>query len=95
LISIFLLMTCCLAFFAPIGGLISVILGRSARRQIRTSDGRERGEGLATAGEVIGWINIAIGLLGVLVFVLFIVLSLAAGSGGANHVLHQPSCFGC
>ena len=45
--------------------ILAVIFGRSARREIATTG--EGGEGLATAGVVLGWIGIILVLLAVLV----------------------------
>ena len=50
-------------------GLIAIILGYSARTAIRRTG--ERGDGLATAGIVIGWIGIASGVLAVVIYLVF------------------------
>jgi hypothetical protein len=65
-------MICCLP--APIGGIVAVVLGRSARGSIRRSGGIETGEGLATAGEILGWILVVLGVFGLLAFVSLIVV---------------------
>jgi hypothetical protein len=49
-------------------GLIGVILGHIALSQIKRSNGYERGRGLAIAGLIIGYAEIAIGLLIMLFF---------------------------
>jgi hypothetical protein len=54
-------MICCLP--APLGGILAIVLGRQAKDQIRRSRGAETGEGLATAGEIIGWVITALGVL--------------------------------
>ncbi|MBA3944420.1 MAG: DUF4190 domain-containing protein [Herpetosiphonaceae bacterium] len=62
-------------FLLPfIGSVIGIILGYQARRSIRASNGRQTGEGLATAGIVIGWIHIALFLI--LALVLCVVFGL-------------------
>ena len=61
---------CCLP--APIGGIVAIFLGRSARGTIRRSGGLETGEGLATAGEIIGWIVTALSVLAIVGCVLLI-----------------------
>lgn len=64
-----------------IGSIVGVITGHSARRQIRETG--EGGEGMATAGIVVGWIGLGIAGIGVLMMVLFFagfaVFGLAAG----------------
>lgn len=53
-----------------VGSVLAIIFGFVAREQIRRSQGRERGDGMATAGIVIGFISVGLWLL-------FFVLSLA------------------
>lgn len=58
------------------GGLSSVaaiVLGVLARRQIDESGGRQRGEGLATAGIVLGIVGIVLPLLALMGGLLFLV----------------------
>ena len=43
-----------------IGSLLGIIFGHRARREIRASGGYEGGEGLATAGIVIGWVTLVL-----------------------------------
>ena len=57
-----------------IGGIGAVILGHMARSEIRASGGRLGGEGMATAGLVLGYVNIAISLIIFLVFCLPLLL---------------------
>ncbi len=45
-----------------IGQIAGIILGNTARKQIRRSGGWITGEGIATAGIVIGWVGIALDL---------------------------------
>lgn len=60
-------------FFLPvIGAITAVITGGIAKRQIRESNGRLSGRGMATWGVVLGWINIALGLLAVCVIILLV-----------------------
>jgi hypothetical protein len=47
-----------------LGGIVAVITGHMAKGQIATSGGRQTGDGLATAGLVLGYLNIAFFLLG-------------------------------
>ena len=45
-----------------IGSIVAVILGPMAKRDIAASGGAQGGEGLATAGTILGWVGIALGL---------------------------------
>ena len=51
----------CCGFFA---GIPALILGSSAKKEIAAGNGS--GAGMATAGIVLGWISIALGILGVI-----------------------------
>ncbi len=65
----------CSYFFLPgLGSLAAIILGHIAKKEIRESDGRLTGSGMATAGLILGYIQWAFILLGVVA--LIIVLSL-------------------
>ena len=48
-----------LTFLPLLGSIVGVITGHIARSQIKNSEGREGGEGMATAGLVTGYIGIA------------------------------------
>lgn len=67
-----------------IGSILALVFGYMAKRQIAASNGNEGGGGLATAGIVLGWIGIG---LGVLFFVLIIVV---AGLGHSSGSTYQP-----
>jgi uncharacterized protein DUF4190/HAAS domain-containing protein len=43
-----------------IGSLLALVFGYRARRQIKSSEPRQAGAGLATAGIVLGWVGIAL-----------------------------------
>jgi hypothetical protein len=43
-----------------IGSVLALVFGYRARRQIKSSDPRQTGAGLATAGIVLGWVGIAL-----------------------------------
>lgn len=51
-------------FLPVIGSIVAVITGIMARREIRESNGMLSGDGLATAGLVLGWIGVAMTVLG-------------------------------
>jgi len=65
-----------------IGSIVAVITGHMARKQIRQTD--EGGDGMAVAGLVMGWIVIALTVLGTIAFFLFFaaVATSSSVSGG-------------
>ena len=59
-------------FVIPIvGGIIAVITGHMARKEIRESNGALGGDGMATAGLVLGYSNLALGLCVCMTLILF------------------------
>jgi hypothetical protein len=67
-----------------VGGIIAVITGHMAKKEIRESNGLLGGDGMATAGLVLGYSNLALGVCGCLAVILFPALLL-----GAAGVLEQ------
>jgi hypothetical protein len=61
-----------LTFVPFIGSIVAVITGPMAKREILESQGALGGEGLATAGIVLGWIGIGLGVLSICGVGLFI-----------------------
>ncbi len=53
-----------------VGGIIAVVTGHMAKKEIRQSDGLLGGDGLATAGLVLGYSNLVLGLCGCLMLIL-------------------------
>lgn len=52
-------------FIVPVlGAIAAVITGNMAKKEIRQSAGRLSGEGMATWGMILGWVNIALGVIG-------------------------------
>jgi hypothetical protein len=49
-----------------LGGIVGVICGVIARGQIRESNGRQEGDGIAIAGIVLGGVNIALSCIAIL-----------------------------
>ena len=54
-----------------VGAIIAVITGHMAKKEIRESRGLLGGDGLATAGLVLGYSNLALGTCGCLAVLLF------------------------
>lgn len=67
-----------LAGLGILAGIPAIILGTNARKKIRASGGRLSGDGMATAGIVLGWISC--GIVALVVFVFFIIFVVAAVS---------------
>ncbi len=47
-----------------IGAIVAVITGYMAKSEIRQSGGRVTGDGLATAGLILGWVHLALVVIG-------------------------------
>lgn len=54
-----------------VGGIIAIITGHMAKKDIRQSDGLLGGDGIATAGLILGYSNLAVGLCACLALLLF------------------------
>lgn len=54
-----------------VGAIIAVITGHMAKKEIRESQGLLGGDGVATAGLILGYSNLALGLCACLVLMLF------------------------
>jgi hypothetical protein len=59
-----------LTLFPTIGSVIGLILGYVARNQIRDSGGTIGGDGVAKAGIILGWIGVALAVVGVCLVIL-------------------------
>jgi hypothetical protein len=54
-----------------VGGIIAVITGHMAKKEIRQSGGLLGGDGIATAGLILGYSNMTLGLCVCLALILF------------------------
>ncbi|HOT52963.1 MAG TPA: DUF4190 domain-containing protein [Anaerolineaceae bacterium] len=74
-----------------LGGIIALITGYVARRDINNSGGALSGKGMATAGLWLGWINIALFALASLLIILLVIglLSGMVNSGSFSDWLHS------
>jgi len=68
-----------------IAGIVAVIVGYSAKSDIRKSAGVLKGEDMATAGIILGWVNLALTVIGICVGVVIVLGVMGAiGSMGFN-----------
>jgi hypothetical protein len=70
-----------------VASIIAIVLGKSAQRDIRR-DPRLGGDGLASAGIVLGWIGVGLVVVGLL---LFVALAGCAASSGVGDVEIGPA----
>ena len=63
-------------------GIPAIILGNNAKKKIATAGGQLGGQGLATAGIVLGWISVGLTIAAVAIFVLILALGGFAASNG-------------
>jgi hypothetical protein len=68
-----------LTFIPFIGSIVAVITGLMAKKEIQQSAGALGGEGMATAGQILGWVGIALGVIGLCAGGLFILVPLCLG----------------
>jgi len=60
-----------LVIFPLVPSILAIVLGRSAKREIQQRPGLG-GEGMATAGVVLGWVGVALIVVAVVLFVLLL-----------------------
>jgi hypothetical protein len=76
-----------LSAFPFIGSIIAIFTGMSARGETRANPPRASGDGLATAGIIMGWVGVVLGVVAVLCFVCsfaFPFLMVLLTGGGSN-----------
>lgn len=59
-----------------LGSIVAIIMGHIAKGEIRNSSGRLSGDGMATAGLILGYSSIALGLCALCIFVILPLLGL-------------------
>lgn len=59
--------------FPVLGGIVALITGYMARGETRSTPPRAGGDGMATAGIVLGYIQIGLGIIGLCCFVAYFV----------------------
>jgi uncharacterized membrane protein YjgN (DUF898 family) len=67
-----------LVSFSILAGIPAIIVGNMSRNNIRASAGRLGGEGMATAGIVMGWVSVGLAGLAVLVVIIILIFAFAA-----------------
>jgi hypothetical protein len=77
-------LVCSLVVVFGIGSVLGIVFGFVAKSQIRQSNGTQKGNGLATAGIIIGFALIGI-------FILFVIV--AAATGGFHTCTSTGSNF--
>ena len=74
-----------------LGALVAVICGHVARGEIRRMPaGSIEGDGMAIAGLILGYVQLGLFLIGILIFVGILALSLSVGGLGLIHVQPCP-----
>ena len=68
-----------------IGAIVAVITGYFAKNEIKKSNGRVGGEGLANAGLILGWVGIAVSIL-----MACLIILIAVGVIGGSIALCGP-----
>jgi hypothetical protein len=58
--------------FSILAGIPAIILGKMSRDNIRASAGRLGGQGMATAGMVLGWVSVGLAIFVILLIVLMV-----------------------
>jgi hypothetical protein len=60
---------CCYAVPGLVLGIVAIVLGQKAKSDIRASQGRQAGEGMAKAGFIMGIVSVVLSLLAAAIFV--------------------------
>lgn len=66
-----------------LGAIVAVVCGHVARGEIRRSQGQMEGDGLAVVGLVLGYVQLAFGLIVLLFAIAAILLGLSIGFGSS------------
>ena len=72
------------SFLPIVGSIVAIITGYAARKETRAVPPTASGDGMATAGIVLGWVQIGLGAIGLCCFAayfLFIGGAILSGSG--------------
>ena len=83
--------SCLLSCFGALAGILAVIFGHMARSSFKREPGKYSGDGLATAGLILGYISIALGVLSLAAIVVFLLIGTAHHSGPLSAMLQAFS----
>jgi len=67
-----------------IGTIAALITGYMARQETRAIPPKASGDGMATAGIIMGWIQVGLGALGICCFIGWFVFVIGLGASGVN-----------
>ena len=63
-------------FFPVVGTIVALVTGYMARNETRSIPPRASGDGLATAGIIIGWVQVGLIILGICCFAAYMIFVL-------------------
>jgi hypothetical protein len=66
-----------------VGAIVAIVCGHLARGEIRRSQGQQEGDGLAVAGLVLGYVQLAFGVIVLLFAIAAVLLGLSIGFGSS------------
>ena len=61
------------AGFPIIGSIVAILMGYAARKETRSIPPKAAGDGMATAGIIMGWIQIVLAIVGICCFIAYFV----------------------
>ncbi len=68
-----------------LGGIAAIITGYLARQETRTVPPKAGGDGMATAGIIMGWIQVGLTVVGICCFIGWFVFVVGLGISSSNH----------
>jgi len=71
------------AGFPIIGSVVAILMGYAARKETRSIPPKAAGDGMATAGIIMGWIQIVLAVVGICCFIAYFVFVIGVVS--RNH----------
>ena len=82
-------LVCGLVWTLGVTSIVAIVLGFKAKREIAAT--HEGGDGMATAGIVLGFVGLAGGIL----YVSFFLIVFFAAAGGASHCFANSTTYPC
>jgi hypothetical protein len=70
--------------FPAIGTIVALITGYAARKETRAVPPQAGGDGLATAGIIMGWVQVGLTVIGICLFAAFFIFSIGLAGWSAN-----------